>query len=715
MMSQDIQESLKHPGKGGGKLPDGGEPAKHKGIGKTLGEARGSLSAYMTWPIWVCVGLLAESAVVTLIDWRAGGVACAISMVIVVALILLTIYYYRRVSSDLVSYGAGYAQIQRQLLQEMDIPYAVADENGTFIWMNQAFREIASPDGRNIKTLTGLFPDAELKYPKGREESEFHAAFLDKRYRGVLRGVALRDVVDSVIDLNESAAVSPQMYGVYLEDETVLQEYRNQVENERMVAGLIYLDNYDEVMDSTEDVRKSLLVALIDRQINKYISSYAGVIRRLENDKYFAVFTYEHLKEMQENRFSLTEAVKQINIGNTTEVTISMGLGLNGGSYARNYEFARTAIDMALGRGGDQVVLKDGENITYYGGKTQNQGKNTRVRARVKAQTLRELIESMDNVMIMGHHISDADCIGASIGIYRAAVTSGKRAHIVLDTVSTNIRPLLDRFRDNPDYEGDLFINNETALDWIGPRTLLVVVDNNRPSHCECPELLEHASNVVVIDHHRQAKDYIENTVLSYVEPYASSASEMVAEILQYYADNIKIRPADAEAMYSGIVVDTNNFLNKTGVRTFEAAAFLRRCGVDVTTVRKLFRDDMNDYVAKAEIVRSVEIFASCYAIGVCPAGMINSPTVIAAQAANELLGIRNIKASFVLTEYDHLIYISARSIDELNVQVIMEKLGGGGHLSVAGAQLKGVTMEEAVMQLKAVLRQVDEEAAVQK
>lgn len=708
---KDIEENVKEISEDTARKKE----EKRQEILENTRKARGSLSAYMNWPIWVSIGLLVLCGVVTAIDWVAGGVASVIGMVIVIVLVILTVYYYQKVSSDMVTFGAGYAQIQKQLLHEMNVPYAVTDEKGYLIWMNDAFQDVAKLDIKVHKNLTALFPDIHRRYPKNMDTMVVHSEYQGRKYQVTIKGVAMQGLLKEVIDWSESDTISPQMYAVYLYDETEMLRCRQEIEDEKLVTALIYLDNYDEALDSIEEVRKSLLTALIDRQISKYITNYQGVIKRLENDKYFAIFTYKHLLEMQENKFSLLEDVKKVNIGNATAVTISIGLGVNGGNYVKNYQYASTAIDMALSRGGDQVVLKNRDNITYYGGKAQNQGKNTRVKARVKAHALRELIESMDDVMIMGHHISDADCIGAAIGIYRAAVSSRKKAHIVLNTVSSNIRPLIERFKENPDYEPDLFINNDTALSRISSRTLLVVVDNNRASYSECPGLINIARNVVVIDHHRQAKDYIEDTVLSYVEPYASSASEMVSEILQYYSEDIKLKPTDAEAMYAGIVVDTNNFLNKTGVRTFEAAAFLRRNGADVTRVRKLFRDEMDDYKAKAEIVRNMETFMNCYAISECPAAMTHSPTVIASQAANELLDIQNIKASFVLTDYDKQIYISARSIDEVNVQIIMEKLGGGGHLSMAGAQLKGVTVQEAKVLLKQVLKQQQEEAVVTK
>ncbi len=672
-------------------------------------KVHGSLSAYMNWPLLVCIALLILSIIVTMIDWMAGVAASACSIVLIVGLMVLSIYYHRRINSDMVGFGAGYAQIQKQLLQEMEFPYGVADETGRLIWMNQSFKQIVQLNNNSHKNLATLFPGIDRQFPKNQKIVRIHTQYLNRKYQITIKGVSIRDIVDTVVDEEDQGKNAPLMYAVYLSDETEMLGWKQKVEDEKLVAALIYLDNYDEALDSTEETRRPLLSALIDRQITKYISAYHGVIKKLENDKYFAIVSNEHLKEMQANDFSLLEDVKTISIGNTINITISIGLGINGGSYSKNYDYARMAIDMALGRGGDQVVLKNQDEITYYGGRTQSQGKNTRVKARVKAQALKELIEASSDVLIMGHSISDADCIGASVGVYRAARTSEKEVHIVLNTVASSIKPLLDRLSEEEEYGSKLFINSETALQKITEHTLLIVVDNNRPCRTECPELLKLAQHVVVLDHHRQSRDCIEGAVLSYVEPYASSASEMVAEILQYYSDSIRIRPTDADAMYSGIVVDTNNFMNNTGVRTFEAAAFLRRNGADITKVRKLFRDDMQDYKAKAEAVREVEMFHERYAISVCPSDMTSNPTVIAAQAANELLGIRGIRASFVMTEYENMIYISARSIDEVNVQTIMERLGGGGHMNVAGAQLRDVTLGQARCMLKDVLMAQEE------
>ena len=393
--------------------------------------------------------------------------------------------------------------------------------------------------------------------------------------------------------------------------------------------------------------------------------------------------------ELQESRFDLLEEVKTVKIGNEMAVTISIGIGLDGLTYAQNYEFARTAIDLALGRGGDQAVIKTPESITYYGGKSQHVEKNTRVKARVKAHALREIITGKDRVIVMGHRMPDVDSFGSAVGIYRIAQTLGRKAHIVLNEATTSVQPLVELFKNNPEYDEDMIITSQQAIDMAGSNTVLVVVDVNKPSITECPDLLRFCKSVVVLDHHRQGTETIENATLSYVEPYASSACEMVAEILQYFSDDLRIRNMEADCLYAGIMIDTNNFTTRAGVRTFEAAAFLRRSGADVTRVRKLLRDDLKSYQARAEAVRTAQIYRECYAIARCPSENLDSPTVIGAQAANELLNIAGVKASFVCCKVDDVVYVSARSFGDVNVQRIMEKLGGGGHFTVSGAQLK--------------------------
>jgi len=342
-------------------------------------------------------------------------------------------------------------------------------------------------------------------------------------------------------------------------------------------------------------------------------------------------------------------------------------------------------------------VLKEGEDISYYGGNSKQVEKNTRVKARVKAHALREIIDTRDRLLIMGHSISDVDSFGSAVGIFCAARVLGKKAQIVLNEITTSIRPLKESFSEENGYPVDLFVNSEQALEIVDQNTLLVVVDTNRPSYTECPGLLKRTKNIVVFDHHRQSAEAIESPILSYIEPYASSACEMIAEVLQYFTENIKLETHEADCIYAGILIDTNNFMTKTGVRTFEAAAYLRRCGAEVTRVRKLLREDMATYKTRAEVVRHADVYKGAFAISVFYAGSnVASPTVVGAQAANELLNIVGIKASFVLTEYGEKIYVSSRSIDEINVQLIMERLGGGGHLNMAGCQLQNCTIEQA-------------------
>ena len=394
-------------------------------------------------------------------------------------------------------------------------------------------------------------------------------------------------------------------------------------------------------------------------------------------------------------------------------VTLSIGVGVKEGSYNENYEYAKAAIDLALGRGGDQAVVKNRGKIHYYGGKAKQVERNTRVKARVKALALREIMEGRDNVIIMGHNLSDVDSIGAGIGIYCAARVLGKKAQIVVNDPTSSIRPLIALFTEEKGYPADMFINSETALEMVGRNSLVMVVDTNRPSYTECKELLTKTDYICVFDHHRQTNEVIENPVLSYIEPYASSACEMVAEVLQYFQEDVKLQTCEADCIYAGILIDTNNFMTKSGVRTFEAAAYLRRCGAEVTRVRKMMRNDMAAYKARAEAVRHAEVYRKDFAIAICPSEDLESPTIIGAQAADELLNIIGIKASFVLTEYQGRIYVSARSIDEINVQLIMERVGGGGHLNVAGAQIKDSTIVQAKHMIKETLDEMLKEGDI--
>ena len=576
--------------------------------------------------------------------------------------------------------------------------------------MNEAFSQL-SQKLINHRSITSIFQEITIERLPKDESSEVLFQFENRDYRASMRKISIEAMLEDS-GLIESDADN-FLTAIYIFDETDVNRYKKERDEEKLVTGLLYLDNYEEALNSVEEVRRSLLVALIERKLNKYFSEMDGLVKKLEKDKFILILCQRSLEELKEKRFSILEEVKSINIGNDMDVTISIGIGINGANYVQNYEYSRIAIDLALGRGGDQVVIKDRDTMIYFGGKSQQMGKTTRVKARVKAHALKEFMVAKDKVVVMGHKISDVDSIGAGIGIYRAAKSLNKRAHIVVNNPTMSVRPIIENFINNPEYDEHMFVNSAEAKEIVDNNTVVVVVDTNKPSYTECEDLLSKTKTIVVLDHHRQGAEVISNAVLSYIEPFASSACEMVAEILQYFSDGIRIYNIEADALYAGIVIDTDNFTSKTGVRTFEAAAFLRRCGADVTRVRKMFRDDVSSYRAKAETVRTVETYRDSFAIGICPSSGLDSPTIAAAQAANELLDIDSIKASFVLTDYNNLIYISARAIDEVNVQLIMERLGGGGHINVAGAQLKDATVNGAIIQLKDTIDQMIKEGAI--
>ncbi|WP_462415867.1 DHH family phosphoesterase [Eubacterium ramulus] len=611
--------------------------------------------------------------------------------------VMLFVYWRNKpiLMNELIDFATQYGTVQKRLLNEFEVPYAVMDATGKLLWMNRQFEALSEKNKGYHKSITTIFPQITRELMEKEDELELVVEREECVYRASVHKIHFTDILheSSSIELTEKVQY---LQVIYLFDETQLTRYRIENQEMQMVPALVYIDNYDEVLDTVEEVKKSLLVALVDRKVTKFFASIDGLVKKTENDKYFVVFQHKYLEKMEEEKFSLLEDVKSIKVGNEMSVTLSMGIGYVGNDYTKNYEYSRMAIDLALGRGGDQVVVKTRDKISYFGGSNRQVDKSTRVKARVKALALREIMITRDKFFVMGHKIADIDSFGAAIGIYCAARQLGKKAQIVIDEVNTTLRPLKECFKPENGYPDDMFIPSQLALDEIDSHTALIVVDTNRPSYTECPSLLNRAKTIVVFDHHRQCEDVVKNAVLSYTEPYASSTCEMIAEVLQYFDEDIKLSTQEADAIYAGILIDTNNFVSKTGVRTFEAAAYLRRCGAEVTRVRKMLRNDMDAYKARAEAVRHAEVFHNMFAISVCPADNIESPTVACAQAANELLNIIGIKASFVLTEYHDRIYISARSIDEINVQLVMERLGGGGHMNSAGAQLTGCTLEDA-------------------
>lgn len=677
-----------------------------EGLSKKRGaHISGRLKNYMRWPIAMAIMLLLLNLWIYCIDIKAGTLMLIFMLIYIVGIGILYVYSRSLIMKDLIEFAAQYDVVQNTLLKELSVPYAILLEDGQLLWMNDQFERLFGDTAQKDKYLSRYIPELNRSiFPKEENDVvEMDVYYEDREYKAELRRVSVEGFSETE-QLLELPAEREYFIAVYLQDVTELNRYIKENEEQRLVAGLIYIDNYDEVMNSVEEVRQSLLVALVDRKINQYIAKADGIVKKTETDKYFIALKKQEFKRLEDDKFSLLEDVKTVNIGNQIPLTLSIGLGLSAGNYSQSYNYARVAIDLALARGGDQAVIKDCHGITYYGGKREMTAKNTRVKARVKAEALREYITVNDKIFVMGHTLTDVDSFGAAIGICRAANALGKKANVVINEVSASLRPLYNMYIDNPSYPDDLFLTSEQALNLADENSMVVVVDTNRPKMVECEELLYLAKTIVVLDHHRQSSDSIDKALLSYIEPYASSACEMVSEILQYIVDDIQIPNLEASSMYAGIMIDTNSFMNRTGVRTFEAAAFLRRSGADITLVRKMFRDDMEGYRAKAAIISNAEVYQKKFAIATGIDLQVESPTIIGAQAANELLDISEIKASFVLTEYNGKIYVSARSIDEVNVQVIMEKLGGGGHMNASGAQFNHTDMDEAVACLKQVL-----------
>ena len=670
---------------------------------------RKELDKYLKVPFYLLALLIVMNVVVYRMDVKCGLV---VSVVLLFYLVGAFYVYFRKrpnVISDLVTLGFARGSIQTTLLKELSVPYSLVDSKGRVLWGNKAFYDTIKSDRQHTrKHIQNIFTDITLELfdmeAEDYNQRVVHIFQNNCNYQVKIQKLAVQDMLSE--RLTEQMSSEDSLFAIYFYDETDYIAAVAEKEKIKMVVGHIYIDNYEEAMDSTEEVRRSLLVALIERKIMKYMQTVDAVIKKLEKDKYFFVCQQQHLEQLQAGKFSLLDEVRSISIGNETPVTLSIAVGVDpeNDNYATSYEYSHMAMDIALGRGGDQAVVKIGDKILYYGGKTQSSEKNTRVKARVKAHALKEIMMNKDEVIIMGHQKPDIDCLGSAIGIYRLAAMMDKKAHIVINEITSSIRPAMNSFLGSSVYPADMFYNSEQAIEAVNPNTVVVVVDVNRPGRTECEELLAHTKNIVVIDHHRQSGDVIEHATLSYIEPYASSACEMIAEILQYSMDKPKLRPAEADAMYAGILVDTDNFVTKTGVRTFEAASFLRKNGADMTRVRKAYRSDLDSYRQIAQGVARAEIYLESFAISDMPTEGVDSPTVLAAKVANDLLDIDDVRASFVMTKIDNTVYVSARSIDDVNVQVIMEKFGGGGHGTVAGAQIEGKSIDEVKQDIRDLL-----------
>lgn len=656
--------------------------------------------------LWVILFLV---AIIALLDWRI-----AIPGFILFAYLTyynLSTNYKRRIeiSSFIENLNFNIDTATKDTLLHFPMPLAVTETDGSIIWYNSSFKDISEREEIFESTVKSIV--SELK------GSELTPENLENNHTGILRQIEMNgtyyNVLCNVARRDLKRETTSYIIVLYFIDVTELVELKKTYNDEKIIAGLFIIDNYDDLMQSMEDVNRPQMLAEIDRKLVGWLSFANGIIKKFERDKYIFLFEQKYLKEFEDKKFDILDLVKEIDVGNRLPVTLSIGFGLNGATPSENFKFAVAAIDLALGRGGDQVVVKNGENFSFFGGKTRELEKRTRVKARVIAFALKELILQASQVFIMGHENADVDSLGASLGLYRVVKSVGGDAHIILTKVNPTIENFIVRIQKSDLYE-DLFINRSEAMEMADRKTLLVIVDTHRRSFTEIPELIGSVGQVVVIDHHRRGADYIQDTVLTYQETYASSTSELVTEVIQYIAEDLKLTQIEAEALYAGIVVDTKNFTFKTGVRTFEAASYLRRQGVDTVAVKQLFQNDIETYSNISAVVKNAEIINGETAISSCPPGMKNSQ-IIMAKAADELLNLSGITAAFVLCGVGNEIWISGRSLGDVNVQMILEKLGGGGHLTVAGAQLSGIGVEEAKEKLKYAIMEYMKELNKQK
>lgn len=657
---------------------------------------RGNLKTYLRWPLFFGLLFILMTVQLFSVSVKAGIMGVFYTVIYLLIAFLINFSSRRKLKKDLIEFATNYGEMQMRMMKTLTVPFAILSDDGHMLWGNDEFVSVIVNKKAARRNIANIFEEITIdSLPDSDEIKVIHVKTEYKYYRAVMKLIVSDSPDDDEMvktDINQLMDNS-RLISVFLYDETDMMELEQKREAENLVVGLLYIDNYDELIDSIDEIRQSLIMALIDRKINKYMQGIDAISKKLEKDKFLFLFKQSYLAEICSNRFAILEEIRDINLGNESSATISIGIGVGRDTFVERYDLARAAIDLALGRGGDQAVVKSVDQEKFYGGKSVQIERNTRVKARVKAHALKELIEGKERVVVMGHSIGDVDSFGASIGIYRIAKTLNRKANVVLNEVNQSVKPIRDRFY-TKEYEGDMIVTGDEAKELVDENTVLVIVDVNRASYTECPELIEQAQSVVVIDHHRQAGDAINKAVLFYIEPYASSASEMVAEISQYIGNGLKLKSAEAEAMYAGIMIDTNYFSNKTGVRTFEAMAYLRRNGADAVRIRKAFREDIDEYKIRAAAIQDTELYKDAFAIAESKSEGIESPTVFASKIANSLLDINGVKASFVLTKYRGKVYISARSIDEVNVQIMMEQFGGGGHINMAGAQLENVEVE---------------------
>ena len=642
------------------------------------------------------IAIMALPVLASLVIFYYNQILGSVAIILTIVLFFFLRKINRKKKDDFQNYvdemNVSFDIITKNVVFEMPFPIAIVEDDRTIKWHNTYFRDLfdkKSIVGSDIEKFLPDFSDVDFK-----EDG-----------MSLPKNISIDDKIlqfyYQTITNEENGKAQTFLYGI---DNTYDESIKQLFKDKRLVFYSVFIDNYEDIRNSTESVDRPQVIGEIDRVINEYFKKYNCLIRKYENDRYMVISEYQDYRDIYETKFSILDGVRNIEKGNTLPPTLSIGVGIAGKNPTDIYSDSREAVDIALSRGGDQAVVKLEDNYEYFGGKTRAIEKTSKVRSRVISQALRRMIQSSPDIFIMGHNNPDMDSFGSSLGVYEGTYDMGKNVYIVLNEVTRPIENMYDRVTTELDeLKGNILTESE-ALSKISPQSLIIVTDNHRKNSTEAPALLDKSDNIFIIDHHRRGKDYIENATISYIEPYASSASELVTEILSYLDEDFKARTPIAESLLAGITVDTKNFVYQTGVRTFEAASILKRWGADSVYIKRMFKDDFEIVKYKSEVIADSFIVNDFIAIAHFKRD-IDGSTLIASQAADDLLNIKGVKASFVLTISNNKIHISGRSLGDISVQLILERIGGGGHLTAAATQLD-MTMENAEDMLRKAINE---------
>lgn len=605
----------------------------------------------------------------------------------------------KSLNNYIIDFTNGIETLSISSLFNFPMPVTIIGKDGNICWYNLRFREVIGRD--------------TIIEKMGEISSNFSIKTFEENNQGTLNNIEINldnkvyNVMYSKLDENQFSGDAA--YILYWVDNTSFRTLKTKYNDERPIVLIIQIDNYGEIAEKMDKLVRASMMAEIEKLLNKHASEMNGFVLKYDSDRFIMLIENKFLDSLETKKFTMLEEVKEIKDSGEYFFTLSIGVGAYAKTIGQLIENAKGALDISLGRGGDQAVVKRINSVKFYGGKSKAVEKRIKVKARIISFALRQIIDQSSNVIIMGHRIGDMDSLGASIGLYSMVKSRGKKAYIVLNSVNYSIKNLVERMeREDPSYK-EAIVTTDQALRLMDAESVCVVLDTHKASFTEAPEVVEKAEKIVLIDHHRRGEEYIDNAVLDYIEPYASSTCELVSELIQYMEEHIKLTKFEADAMLAGIVVDTNSFIFKTGVRTFEAASFLRRNGADTVEVKELFSEGLDNMKKKTEIIERAEMTFGDVAVSYIDDQSEDS-NVIASKAADDLLTIKDVKASFVLVKHDGYIHISGRSTGQISVQLILEKLGGGGHLTMAGAQVKTESLQEAKDKLYDAIKQYKED-----